>query len=472
MVNVEGIVLYKLLEEQSLDAYADLKACFFTGAYSPIYRMIHKFYTNTGHVPSFEELKLVTKDPIHINSLESLEVLEVPDVELTLAIEALLDQYAQSETLEALDNFLSEITLFNAEEIKEGIGRILLDLDSKLDTNESIMTADQFNVFQKVEETNHLKMATGISNWFDSFTGGYYRQDLILIGGKRGSGKSLHCANLAAAQYEAGFIAPYFTIEMTGIETFQRIMAILARVDFEKIKRNTLLPEDKHKLAKVRAGMFVGADDLYHEFIQSSEEGAEFEFERKLLATKTLKKDGQILIIDDREMSISQIDLNLQKLIAEHGDRIQMALVDYVNQVTISGNSDNMFDWKDQTAVSKQLKNLARKYDVAMVSPYQIDDTGQTRFSKGILDACDIALLLDSKAADNSLVYECTKSRASADDFKYRTSIDWKCLRIDPAEIELVTDPPEGGDDHEGSSYTPKGPGYNPKALQTGEDDL
>lgn len=463
MVNIEGIVLYKLLEEQSLSAFADLKSCFFSGAYSPLYRIIHKFYSKEGAIPSFEALKLVTKDSKNLNSVLALEILEVPDVELDLAVSALIDQYAQNEALETIDSFIDRITMLDVSEIKEGIGEILLNLDSKLNTEESIMTADQFTVFKKIETTELGRIASGISNWYDAEFGGLYLEELMLIGGKRGSGKSLVCANMAAAQYELGKCVVYYTIEMTGDETFMRIMCILAEVDFTTYRKNELNVEDIYKVAVVRAAMFVDGDKYLEDF---KEHRDQFRLEKELKLHTVLKPNNQIIIVDDRELSITQLDLSLQKLKAQFGEHLNMFLVDYVNQVILGGSSEGMFDWKDQIAVSKQLKNIARKYKMAAVSPYQIDDSGATRFARGILDACDIALLLDSKKYPNSLLYECTKARSGSDTFKFRTEINWSTLRIDPAEVE--TEIKQEGEESEEESK----PAWQNKAVLTGKDEI
>jgi archaellum biogenesis ATPase FlaH len=442
MVNIEGIVLYKLLEEQSLSAFADLKSCFFSGAYTPIYRLIHKFYIREGIVPSFESLLLVTKDARSLNSLYALQTLEVPDVELDLAVSALIDQYAQNEALTAIDAFIDKVTFFDVTEIKEGIGEILLDLDSKLDTEESIMTADQFTVFKNIEETDKGRIASGISNWYDAHFGGLFLEELVLVGGKKGSGKSIVCANLAVAQYEAGFVVPYYTIEMTGDETFMRIMCMLAKVDFNHCRNNRLSVDEVDRLAKVRAGMFVDGDKYYESFATDHKDA--FRLEKELKQNTHLHPDNQIIIIDDRDLSITKLDLSMQKLKAQYKDNIKLILIDYMNQITMGGNVDSMYDWKDQVSVSKQVKNLARKYKCAIVSPYQIDDTGATRFARGILDSCDVALLLDSKKVPDSLVYTCAKARSGSDTFSFRTSIAWSYMRTDPSEIPLEPEVIEG----------------------------
>ena len=50
--------------------------------------------------------------------------------------------------------------------------------------------------------------------------------DFVIIGGKRGHGKSITCANIAVNTYNSGRSVAYFTIEMASRITMQRISAI------------------------------------------------------------------------------------------------------------------------------------------------------------------------------------------------------------------------------------------------------
>ena len=105
-----------------------------------------------------------------------------------------------------------------------------------------------------------------------------------------------------------------------------------------------------------------------------------------------------------------------------------------MNQIVVPGSESQMYDWTIQIFISKKLKEFARKYEVAIISPYQIDDNGGTRFAKGILDAADAAFLLNAYTKEDARIgFETTKIRG-ASDIKCCSSIDWECLRIDPAE--------------------------------------
>jgi hypothetical protein len=179
--------------------------------------------------------------------------------------------------------------------------------------------------------------------------------------------------------------------------------------------------------------MFVDAEPLVQQFLKDRNQ---FAFEATLVKKCTLKPDNQIIIIDDRALTTTTIDLHLSKLKSKFGDKLTLAVVDYINQIMIEGGNGNKYDWQPQVEVSTKLKDLARKYKLGMVSPYQIDDSGNARFAKGILDSADIALLLEAHDKETGAIsFETTKIRGASDQ-KFTSPIDWKTLRISPQDME------------------------------------
>jgi hypothetical protein len=108
--------------------------------------------------------------------------------------------------------------------------------------------------------------------------------------------------------------------------------------------------------------------------------------------------------------------------------------VDYVNQIVVEGM--DQFEWKTQVVVSKRLKELARKHEVVMVTPYQIDATGEARFAKGLLDAADIAMTL--KAHEGAISFNTTKIRGGPS-MQFASPINWSTLKLSSDAI----DPPK-----------------------------
>ncbi len=430
-MDCSAIVLNKLLKERNLDLWAKLKLGFLDSAYSSVYSSISRYYDKYNSIPSFEELELVIREGSGQKTLATLKLIDEPDVSAEVALDALIDQYTQNETITALEKFVDKLPIYDSVEIKENLASIVVDLDSKTLTTEGVYSMADIMLFKNQEELARDRVHLGLNNTFDSVLAGVARQELILIGGQRGSGKSITCSNIFTNQYENGFSSVYFSIEMIAHETLERNLSILSGVPYLALKQGTLTPEDMLKVVKARAGMFQDSDDLVREYVTHRDR---FKFESALVKTKALKPDNQMIIIDDRALTLTSIDLHLGKLKAKFGDKLAVCVVDYLNQIVVEGASQ--FDWQPQIVVSKKLKELARKHDVVMVSPYQIDATGEARFAKGILDAADIAMIMDpNKKEDSAVSFDTTKIRGGPP-MHFTSKINWDTLKIFPNDVE------------------------------------
>lgn len=431
-MDISAIVVNKLLSEQNPDIWAKLKLVFLDPVYSTVYSSINRYYEKYNAIPSFEDLELAsTREGQTQKTLAALKLLDTSEISTELALDALIDQYTQNETIRLLDKFLDRLPVYDTAEIKDSLANIVLTLDEKTLTTEGVYTMDNLALFQRPEELARERIHLGLNNTFDAVVGGCARQELVLVGGLRGSGKSITCSNIVINQYEAGNTAVYFTIEMIGKETNERNISILADVDHQRLKQNKLTNEEILKVVKARANMFLDADDLVEIYKKDQDK---FKFEETLMKTKQLKPDNQMVIIDDRALTLSSIDLHLGKLKAKFGDKLTVCVIDYLNQIVVEGASQ--FDWQPQIIVSKKLKELARKYDILMVSPYQIDASGEARFAKGILDAADIALLMTAHDKEaNAISFETTKIRG-AKEMNFTSGMNWDSLRISPANAE------------------------------------
>ena len=430
-MDVSAVVLNKLLSEQSLDIWAKLKLVFLDPAYSSLYSVINKHYEKYGQVPTFDDLELTLREGPAAKTLATLKLTEVPDVSAEVALDALLDQYTQNETVKLLDKFVDKLPLYDANEIKDNLATIALTIEEKTHTSEKVFTMADMMMFQHPDQMEKERVYLGLNNTFDAVLGGVARQELILIGGKRGSGKSITSSNIFVNQYETGNSCLYFSIEMTAMETMQRNLAILANVNLQNLKQNKLTDDEVFNVVKARANMFQGADELIGEFLRHRDR---YKFEEQLVRNFKLKETNQMIIVDDRDLSLSAIDLHIGKAKARFGDHLKVVVVDYINQIVLEGA--DQYDWKPQIEVSKKLKNLARKYEVVMVSPYQIDANGEARFAKGILDAADIALVMEAHDKDaEAISFETTKIRGGKE-MGFTCPINWDTLRISPQSID------------------------------------
>jgi len=425
MADVGGITLYKILEapQDALEHWSRLKLSFFSPEYASIFTQIARYYNTHSALPSFAELELLVRNPTVKGNISALKELDVPDeVSLDLAIEALLNEYTQQEALTKLDQFLGSITLMDTMEIKENLSNIVMYLEEKTHTSEQVCTVSDVPLFDTEDLKN--KILLGLNNTFDANSGGFSITELIMLGGYRGSGKSTVCANIAARQHESGAPSVYFTIEMRKKEVFDRIFSILADVDNSRLRKGQSTPEELVKLAKARASFYTDAGGLLEEFISRGEyTTAAFAELDKKLSSQCTQSHNQIVVIDNQHLSLADIDLNLQKLKAKYGTDLKVAIVDYVNQIEV----EDMYNWKSQIELSKGLKNLARKYDMLIVAPYQVDATGEARFAKGLLDAADVAAILE--AGDKYIKFTSTKVR-NMKPFTFASETNWESLKI------------------------------------------
>lgn len=430
-MDTSAVVLNKLLNERNLDIWSKLKLVFLDPAYSSLYGAINKHYEKYGAIPSFDDLELTLREGPTTKTLATLRLTEVPEVTAEVALDALIDQYTQNETIKLLDKFIDKLPVYDSDEIKENLATIALTIEEKTHTSEKVFTMADMMMFRHPDDLEKERVYLGLNNNFDAVLGGVARQELVLIGGKRGSGKSITSSNIFVNQYESGNSSIYFSIEMTAYETMERNLAILAGVSLQRLKQNKLTDEEVFKVVKARAGMFQSADSTVMDFMRHRDR---FKFEENLMRNHQLKPDNQMIIVDDRDLTLSSIDLHVGKAKAKFGDKLKVVVVDYINQIVLEGS--DQYDWKPQIEVSKRLKNLARKYEVVMVSPYQIDATGEARFAKGILDAADIALVMEAHSKEQQAIsFETTKIRGGKE-MSFTSPIDWDTLRISPQTID------------------------------------
>ena len=444
--------------EQALLAFSRLKEKHFSESFKPVYSAIADFYSEFDALPSISDISIYRGRSARIQTiLRSIETLDIQDLDLDVAVEALLDNHSQEVVLDLISDFIENINLLSRDEMLDTLARMPIKFEQEIESPEKVLTVHELTAFKTKEDITKDAVILGLSNTWDSKVTSQV-EDLALLGGRRGSGKSIVCSNIVSNQMDVGNLGVYFTIEMTGQETFLRILAVATGVNYTRLKASELNKAEQKTVAEWLASQYLDSDSLLKEFL-SSDESDPIVFEQKLKTTCVPDPNSKLVIIDDRELSLASIDVQLSKLKAKHGDRFKVAVVDYVNQVVWDGHESEMYDWKIQTIIAKQLKNLARKYGILIVSPYQIDSTGEARLSKGILDACDTAQLLEPDKETSTITFHPSKVRSSTDEVTSTVAIDWDCLKIHPKEVNIDDlKPDSSGESAEENSF-PSGTG-------------
>ena len=454
-MNLEGATLKLLLHEKNKDkalaAYSELRQDYFSNSFRVVLRHIKEFYAKNGSIPSCNELEVYrSRDKKTLAAIASIKLIDITDIDIDIAVEELANQHAQNYTLDLIEHLLGDISMLSRHELLDKLALFPIKLEETLTTSEVVYSAKDIPVFTRAEDLSKEKMLSGISDQWDYEAGGYYRQELVLLGGKRGSGKSIFCCNLMVQQHKQGNVSVYCTIEMTAKEVFHRIICILAQVNYSSLRMGTLSSSEERKLAKSMSDLFVGGDLVFEKHFTNPDTKPDvFLFQEELQRDCKEKDEGRMIIIDDRDLTAATVDVKFSTYKSIYGDKFTLGIVDYLNQLVLEEGADP-YDWKVQTTLGKVLQNHARKSTIALVAPYQMADDGSTRFAKGILDAADLAQLIVVSEDKESIALETTKARSSKDDGVYHIHMDWDTLTIDPTEIDIST--LSGGDTEEEAS--------------------
>lgn len=427
-----NLILHKILKDKNLEVWSKLRKEFFQPPYSEIFYLINKFYKKFDKLPSFEELQIVTRDEKLVNFISALSLIDVPeDLDIEVILEALINEYSQTKVLDKLSSYIGEIVYKDAEEIIEHLSQIALDIEEEVRNDEQIVLMTDYMTIDT--DTIELRVPLGINNEFDRISLGMSPEEYLMIGGYRGSGKTVVCTNIVCNQHEQGFASIYFTIEMKGRELYERNMSILSGVESKLIRAGTLSHEQKSRIVKVRANMTEdGSEDLVEKFLSDRD----FDSFEKQLIRRPAKKEGSIITVDNASLTLANIDATVGKYKTILGDNLRVVVVDYINQIEMT----DPYDWKNQIFASKRLKAIARKHQIIMVSPFQITEDGKVRYSKGIHDAPDVVYNLEAVKegpTGGHISFENKKIRGDAP-IDFQSEVHWPCTKIIPSETLML----------------------------------
>ena len=445
-MNLTSALLKQIITQEDFDTWGNLRENYLPGEYQSIHKVISTHLKNFGSLPTFEDLKLSVRDRKLQEKIFAVEAVEV-DVDAWVLLEYLKNEYTQVEILDELDKFIDKtVAISSAEENVEAIQQIVLDIGEKVDLKAPEENMQTIPLFDSEKDLKKF-LPLGLNDDYDQFLK-FSPRDLILVGGRRGAGKSIACCNIAHNVYEQGKSAIYFTIEMDSRSILQRMCALGARIPISRLATRNLTTVEWDRVAAWWAGRFSGGAELLPEYKQTRD----FDAFHAKLQTKPLN-DGQLDVVYDPMLTLSRIRQELESKVSQRDYGV--IVVDYLNQVKRSNapSRSGQYDWTEQIEVSKTLKSIAQEYEVPVFAPYQTDNTGEARFAKGILDAADAAFTLETwSPEDEAITFNCTKMR-SAKMEGFTSVMDWETLKIgpqsamNPKEKEEIKDSLSTGED-------------------------
>lgn len=179
----------------------------------------------------------------------------------------------------------------------------------------------------------------------DDKTSGLHKSDLIILAARPGMGKTAFALNIAAqSAIKADASVLIFSLEMSQEQLGQRLIAMQARVESEKIKKGELDIKD---------------------------------WDRINLALNELNKT-KIVIDDTPGVSIMEMRNKCRRLKAEQG--LDLIVVDYLQLMTFDGRADSR--QQEISALSRHLKLLAREMECPVIVLSQLSRAPELRQDK------------------------------------------------------------------------------------------
>ena len=426
-MNIASALIKQVIALQDFETWSRLRKHYLPSEYDTLYKVIDSHCDKYHQVPTFDDLRYEIRDGATRDRLYAIEGIEVEAEPLHL-LEYLKNEYAQREILGSLETYIDQSVAFeDADESLAHLHQIVLDVENKVELQDPEENMQYIQLFDPDEEVSKY-LPLGLNSDYDDKIK-FSPRDLILVGGRRGSGKSITCANLANNVFNSGKSAIYFTIEMDSRQTLQRCAAIATGIPFSRLKLKNLNVTEWEKVAGWWANRFTGGADCLKDYKQHRD----FEkFHRTLTSTCELLTTQQLDVVYDPSLTISKIKAELDKKVKSLN--VGVVIVDYINQVKRSAlpSRGGQYDWTEQIEVSKALKAMAQEFEVPIFSPYQTDASGEARFAKGILDAADAAYALETwSPEDNCITFNCVKMRNNPMD-SFTSRMQWDSLKIGP----------------------------------------
>lgn len=203
------------------------------------------------------------------------------------------------------------------------------------------------NSIMRVSAASKLKgNVTGIPTGFidlDYRTSGMQKSDLVLVAARPSMGKTAFVLNMAQYMaFECNKTVAIFSLEMSSEQLVNRLLAMEARIDAQKLRNGSL--EDK-------------------------------DWEYLLESAGTVAKSN--LIIDDRASSLAEIRSKCRKFKLEHN--LDIVIIDYLQLMSSGGSRSSDSRQQEISDISRGLKRMARELDVPVVALSQLSRAVEQR---------------------------------------------------------------------------------------------
>mgnify|MGYP003311599770 CR=1 FL=1 len=320
-MNIASALIKQVLTLQDFETWTSVRKDYLPSEFHTLFGVIDKHADKFHKLPTLEDLKFEVRDPGTLEKVYALQGIEV-DVDAFSLLQYLKNEYTQKEILNSLESYVDNSVAFeDAEESVSHLHQIVLDVEKKVDLELPQESMQRITLFESDDDIAKY-LPLGLNTEYD-YDIQFSPRDLVLIGGRRGAGKSMTCANIAHNVFEQGRSAMYFTIEMDSRSILQRMCSIATRIPFTSIRDKNMSTEEWNLVAGWWAGRFENGHDLLHTY----EKDRDFDAFHKQLVKQELNKNAQLDVIYDPALTLSKIQSELDKRVGRTDVGIVLSLI-------------------------------------------------------------------------------------------------------------------------------------------------
>lgn len=207
------------------------------------------------------------------------------------------------------------------------------------------------DILEKRSVDGQEVMATNLTKLDDFLDGGFRRKELIILGGKTGSGKSYFASQMFAKIAKQGFKCAYFSLEISNEMIMSRILGMYSNLPAPQILFG-MIHKDHAKLKEAQ-GRAIAYEEFMH-FFDDSYALDEIEAEIETISPDFVVVDFiQNVLLDSRDeyTKLTEVSLRLQRL-AKRKNLTILALSQLSNKVANEKDSELSLEYKGSSAIA------------------------------------------------------------------------------------------------------------------------
>ncbi|GAE27005.1 replicative DNA helicase [Halalkalibacter wakoensis JCM 9140] len=241
---------------------------------------------------------------------------------------------------------------FTESSSDEGIGELVEDLQSIMELTKKKKYRSKKDILMDVVDRIHSPKAelTGIPSGLfelDRMTGGWQKQDLIIVAARPSIGKTAFALNMGGTNCRKGGVTTIFSLEMQDVQLAFRFLSAEGNIDGQKWKNPSKLfsSEDYRKATNAISGM----------------------------------EKWDLEIVDDAGLTVSDIRSRMREIKRKYPDKDHLIIIDYLQLIRGKGKENRQ---QEVSEISRSLKALAREMDMPVIALSQLSRGVESRQDK------------------------------------------------------------------------------------------